>query len=174
MPGRGQLPPSLGVPCPRLSSCQLCSGVSSWRSQLPQHPRQTELVLQVGGSTLCTIYYLLPSSQFLFAFSFLRSKQRQSNSQRDSPRRSVAIDNYSSLNNSLHEAASASASTTQSQPSSQSNGQTSHEAKDVTDNAIVDASPPLAMTQSTLDTLNSMTTENIKDERNDLDNSKGE
>ena len=172
MPGRGQLPPSLGVPGPRLPSCQLWPRVSSWRSQLPQHPRQTELVLQVGGSTLCTIYYLLPSSQFLFAFSFLRSKQRQSNSQRDSPRRSAAIDNYSSLNNSLHEAASA--STTQSQPSSQSNGQASHEAKDVTDNAIVDASPPLAMTQSTLDTLNSMTTENIKDERNDLDNSKGE
>ena len=117
----------------------------------------------------CTIYFLRLNC---FAFSFLRSKQRQSNNQRDSPRRSAVIDNYSSLNNSLHEEASA--STTHSQPSSQSNGQTSHVAKDVTDNAIVDASPPLAMTQSTLDTLNSMTTENIKDERNDLDNSKGE
>ena len=38
--------------------------------------------------------------------------------------------------------------------------------KDVTDNVVVDASPPLVMTQSTLETLNSMTTESIKEDSN--------
>ena len=40
---------------------------------------------------------------------------------------------------------------------------------DSTDNAIVDNSPPLALTQSTIETLNSMTTEEIqKEDENEL------
>ena len=42
-------------------------------------------------------------------------------------------------------------------------------AHDSTDNAIVDSSPPLVMTQSTIETLNSMTTEDIhKDDEKEL------
>ena len=43
---------------------------------------------------------------------------------------------------------------------------------DAVDNVVVDTSPPLVLTQSTIETLNSMTTENLdSDEKNQ---SKGE
>ena len=100
----------------------------------------------------------------------MRSKQKQNASrQNDSPRRSVAIENLQA-----------------SQSNSQSKQSNSHEnnsltvnnnidkkSTDTVDNVIVDASPPLVLTQSTIETLNSMTTENLGD-NDEKSQSKGE
>merc|ERR1712098_405467 len=88
-----------------------------------------------------------------------RAKQRQTLIS-EPPRTPVCKEKPSSLNNSQHEVL---------QPDSghdkSDHGELSH---DATDNAIVDASPPLVLTQSTIDTLNNMTTENIKNNEDDL------
>ena len=85
-------------------------------------------------------------------FSF-RAKQRQSLIS-EPPRTPVSKEKPSSQNNSQHEVF---------QPDSGHDKSDHGEpCNDAPDNAIVDASPPLVLTQSTIDTLNNMTTENIK------------
>ena len=105
---------------------------------------------------------------FQFIFSSFRARQKQSpsynNSARgDSPRRSVVIEtpekSFSDIQNDKL-------------PDSAETQVVDNLAQDATDNAIIDASPPLVMTQSTLDTLNNMTTEKINSD-NDKDLSKG-
>ena len=132
------------------------------------HPAAT--VLQSNRVYLPGILSLLTTNLKIFFCSFLRSKQKQNASrQNDSPRRSVAIENLQA-----------------SQSNSQSKQSNSHEnnsltvnnnidkkSTDTVDNIIVDASPPLVLTQSTIETLNSMTTENLGD-NDEKNQSKGE
>ena len=106
-------------------------------------------------------------------FSFRRSKQKQQNNGNgfsDSPRKSVVIEQFpfSSHNNS--QTPEIKSSRSQEPPHISDLGDTKNPAHDITDNAIVvDNSPPLVMTQSTIETLNSMTTQEIqKDDEKEL------
>ena len=110
---------------------------------------------------------------FYDSFSFLRSKQKQQNNGNgfsDSPRKSVVIEQFpfSSHNNS--QTPEIKSSRSQEPPHISDLGDTKNPAHDITDNAIVvDNSPPLVMTQSTIETLNSMTTQEIqKDDEKEL------
>ena len=105
------------------------------------------------------------------SFSFLRSKQKQQqnngNGFSDSP-------SLSSHNNSQTPEMKSSRSPEPqlSQMNDLSDTGDNNPDLDSTDNAIVDNSPPLVLTQSTIDTLNSMTTEEIQKE-DDKEHSKG-
>ena len=105
------------------------------------------------------------------SFSFLRSKQKQQqnngNGFSDSP-------SLSSHNNSQTPEMKSSRSPEPqlSQMNDLSDTGDNNPDLDSTDNAIVDNSPPLVLTQSTIETLNSMTTEEIQKE-DDKEHSKG-
>ena len=112
------------------------------------------------GSPILPVFFIKVS------FSFLRSKQRQhSNGLSHSPRKPIGIEQLanSSHNNLQTQLGNSGLSPEQPTPTINLNGN-----NEKTDNAIVDSSPPLVLTQSTIDTLNSMTTEEInKEEEND-------
>ena len=102
---------------------------------------------------------------FIANFYSFRARQKQSPSYNisDSPRRSVVIETPDKSFSDSHK---------DPKPETAESQVVDNSAQDATDNAIIDASPPLVMTQSTLDTLNNMTTEKIKSD-NDKDLSKG-
>ena len=116
------------------------------------------------GSPILPVFFIKVS------FSFLRSKQGQhSNGLSHSPRKPIGIEQLanSSHNNLQTQLGNSGLSPEQPTPTINLNGN-----NEKTDNAIVDSSPPLVLTQSTIDTLNSMTTEEINKEE-EKDYSKG-
>ena len=106
------------------------------------------------------------------SFSFRRSKQKQQNNGfSDSPRKSVVIEQFpfSSHDNSQAPEIRSSRSP---EPPHKSDLSDNNPDLDNIDNAIVDNSPPLVLTQSTIETLNSMTTEEIQKD-DEKEHSKG-
>jgi len=141
---------------PSLSSSFLEMKRRQFQSDPSQSPSHQELGLSESPSSAPSCHST-PVKQSLSA-SF-RAKQRQSLIS-EPPRTPVSKEKPSSQNNSQHEVF---------QPDSGHDKSDHGEpCNDATDNAIVDASPPLVLTQSTIDTLNNMTTENIKSNEEDL------
>ena len=95
------------------------------------------------------------------SFSFLRSKQKQ---QQNNGIGFSGSPSFSSHNNSQTPEIKSSRSPEPSQMSDLNDTSDNNPELDSTDNAIVDNSPPLVLTQSTIETLNSMTTEEIHKE----------
>ena len=113
---------------------------------------------------------MMMMKEYLFFFSFLRAKQKQNTShQNESPRRSVAIENLQHSHNNSQ----AKQSNSHENNRNTVNNNNDTKSDDAVDNVVVDASPPLVLTQSTIETLNSMTTENLGDS-DEKNQSKGE
>lgn len=102
-------------------------------------------------------------------FSFLRSKQKQ---QQKNGNGFSDSSSFSSHNNSQTPELKSSRSPEPSQMSDLNDTSDYNPDLDSTDNAMVDNSPPLVLTQSTIETLNSITTEEIHKE-NEKELSKG-
>ena len=102
-------------------------------------------------------------------FSFLRSKQKQ---QQKNGNGFSDSSSFSSHNNSQTPELKSSRYPEPSQMSDLNDTSDYNPDLDSTDNAMVDNSPPLVLTQSTIETLNSMTTEEIHKE-NEKELSKG-